>query len=59
MTLTKILLLIVLVLFIVTIIFVVNGIRTKKWKKAIISVVIFLAIVLLMYFGLLRFITAM
>ena len=59
MTLTKILLLIVLVLFIVTAIFVVNGIRAKKWKTVIISVVIFLAIVLLMYFGLLRFISAM
>ena len=59
MTLTKILLLIVLALFIVTAIFVVNGIRAKKWKTVIISVVIFLAIVLLMYFGLLRFISAM
>lgn len=59
MTLTKILFLIVLMLFIITIKLVVDGIRAKKWKKAIISVVIFLAIVLIMYFGLLRLITAM
>lgn len=59
MTLTNILLLIVLVLFIITVKIVVDGIKAKKWKKAIISVVIFLAIALLMYFGLLRFIASM
>ena len=59
MTLTNILLLILLVLFVVTIKFVVAGIKARKWKKAIVAVVIFLAIALLMYFGLLRFITAM
>ena len=59
MTLTNILLLILLVLFAVTIKFVVDGIKAKKWKKAIIAVVIFLAIALIMYFGLLRFISAM
>ena len=59
MTLTNILLLIVLALFIIMIVFVVNGIKGKNWKKVVISVLIFLAIILLMYFGLIRFITSM
>ena len=59
MGLTGILLLLILALFVFMIYFVINGIRTKNWKKAIISIVIFFAIVLLMYFGLLRFITSM
>ena len=59
MGLTSILLIIILGLFVITIKFVIDGIRSKNWKKAIISVVIFLAITLLIYFGLLRLITSM
>ena len=59
MGLTGILLFIILVLFIIAIYFVIDGVRTKNRKKAIISVAIFCSIVLLIYFGLLRFITSM
>ena len=59
MGLTGILLIIILALFVITIKFVIDGIRSKNWKKAIISTVIFLAIILIMYFGLLRLITSM
>ena len=59
MGLTGILLIIILALFVITIKFVIDGIRSKNWKKAIISAVIFLAIILIMYFGLLRLITSM
>ena len=38
---------------------IVDGIRDKDWKKALVSIVIFISIILLMYFGLLRFITSM
>lgn len=55
MGLTGILLLIILVLFANMIKLVIDGFQTKNWKKAIISIVIFFSIVLLMYFGLLRF----
>lgn len=59
MGLTGYLLIIILALLVITMKFVIDGIRSKNWKKAIISVVIFLAITLLMYFGLLRLITSM
>lgn len=59
MGLTGILLLVILGLFAIMITFVIDGIRTKNWKKTIITIVIFCSIVLLMYFGLLRFITSM
>ena len=59
MGLTSILLLIILALFVCMIYFVIDGIRKRNWKMAIISIVIFFAVVLLMYFGLLRFITSM
>jgi len=54
-----ILLLIVLALFVIMIKFVINGIRDKNWKKAIFSIIIFIGIILLMYFGLIEFITSM
>ena len=54
-----ILLLIVLALFVIMIKFVIDGVRDKNWKKAIISIVIFIAIILLIYLGILRFITSM
>lgn len=59
MGLTGILLFIILVLFLLMIYLVIDGIRKKNWKRAIISIVIFISIVLLMYFGLLRLITSM
>ena len=59
MGLTGILLIIILGLFVITIKFVTDGIRSKNWKKVTISVIIFLAIILLVYFGLLRLITSM
>ena len=59
MGLTGILLLIVLALFVIMIKLIVDGIRDKDWKKALVSIVIFILIILLMYFGLLRFITSM
>ena len=59
MSLTSILFLVILALFAVMITFVVDGLRTKNWKKAIISVVIFFVVVLLIYLGLLRFIASM
>ena len=59
MGLTGILLLIVLALFVYMIYFVIDGIRTKNWKKAIISIVVFITVVLIIYFGLLRFIASM
>ena len=59
MGLTGILLLIVLALSVIMIKLIVDGIRDKDWKKALVSIVIFISIILLMYFGLLRFITSM
>ena len=59
MPFTVILLLIVLALFVIMIKFVIDGVRDKNWKKAIISILIFIAIILLIYFGILRFITSM
>lgn len=59
MSLIHILLLVVLALFVVMIRFVIQGIREKNWKKVIISITVFLAIILVMYFGLIRLITSM
>ena len=59
MTLTHFLLLIVLILFVIMRRFVIDGIKAKNWKKVAISVVVSLAIILSMYFGLIRFITSM
>lgn len=54
-----ILLLIVLALFVIMIKFVIDGIRDKNWKKTVVSIIIFIGFVLLMYFGLIEFITSM
>lgn len=59
MSLTEILILIVIVLFVVMVKFVIDGVREKNWKKSIISILIFGVIILLLYFGLIRFITSM
>lgn len=59
MSLTEILILIVIALFIIMAKFVIDGIREKNWKKSIISILIFWVIILLLYFGLIRFITSM
>jgi TctA family transporter len=59
MSLTEILILIVIALFVVMAKFIIDGVREKNWKKSIISILIFGAIILLLYFGLIRFITSM
>jgi hypothetical protein len=59
MGLTGILLIVVLALLAIMVKFVVDGIREKNWIKVFVSVVVFLGIILLMYFGLIRLITAM
>lgn len=43
----------------VTVKFVVDGVREKNWKKSILWAVLFCAFVLLLYFGLIGFITSM
>lgn len=59
MGLIGILLLIVLALFVIMIKCVINGIQDKNWKKTVFPIIIFIGIVLLMYFGLIEFITSM
>ncbi len=59
MGLIGILLLVVLALFVIMIKLVIDGIRDKNWKKAAISIIVFIGIILLMYFGLISFITSM
>jgi hypothetical protein len=59
MGLTGILLIVVLALLAIMVKFVVDGIREKNWIKVLVSVVVFLGIILLLYFGLIRLITAM
>ncbi len=51
--------LVVVALLVIMLKFVIDGVREKNWKKSIISVVVFLAVILLLYFGLIRFITSM
>lgn len=51
--------LVVVALLVIMLKFVIDGVREKSWKKSIISVVVFLAVILLLYFGLIRFITSM
>ena len=58
-SLMGILLLVVLALLVAMIRFVVDGIREKSWKKAVLSVVIFGAMILLLFYGLMGFITSM
>jgi hypothetical protein len=59
MGLTGILLIVVLALLAIMVKFVVDGIREKNWIKVLVSIVVFLGIILLLYFGLIRLITAM
>ena len=59
MSLTEILILIIIALFAIMAKFVIDGVREKNWKKSIISILIFGVIILLLYFGLIRFITSM
>ena len=59
MGVSGILLLVALALLVAMIKFVVDGIREKNWKKAVLSVVIFGAMILLMFYGLVGFITSM
>lgn len=59
MTLTHFLLFIVLALFVIMRALVIKGIRAKNWKKVVITFAVFLAIILFVYFGLIRFITSM
>lgn len=49
----------VMALFVITIKFVIDGARGRDWKKLIISILIFLGIVVILYFGLIWFITSM
>ena len=58
-SLMGILLLVVLALLVAMIRFVVDGIREKSRKKAVLSVVIFGAMILLLFYGLMGFITSM
>ena len=51
--------LVVVALLVIMLIFVIDGVREKNWKKSIISVIVFLAVILLLYFGLICFITSM
>ena len=58
--LTGVLLLIVLALLLLVVIkFVVDGIQEKNWKKAVLSAVIFGAMILLLFYGLMGLITSM
>lgn len=59
MALTSMLLFLVMALFAGMVLLVIAGIKGKNWKMVVLPVGSFLAIVLLMYFGLLRFITSM
>lgn len=56
---TALLILVIMALFVITVKFVIDGVRRKNWKKSIIPAAVFLAVILLMYFGLIRFITSM
>lgn len=51
--------LVVVALLVIMLKFVIDGVREKNWKKSIISVIVFLAVILLPYFGLICFITSM
>ena len=58
-SLMGILLLVALALLVAMIKFVVDGIREKNWKKAVLSAVIFGAMILLLFYGLMGLITSM
>ena len=51
--------LVVVALLVIMLKFVIDGVREKNWKKSIISVIVFLAVILLLCFGLICFITSM
>ena len=51
--------LVVVALLVIMLKFVIDGVREKDWKKSIISVLEFLAVIVLLYFGLIWFITCM
>lgn len=51
--------LVVVALLVIMLKFVIDGVLEKNWKKSIISVIVFLAVILLLYFGLICFITSM
>ena len=51
--------LVVVALLVIMLKLVIDGVREKNWKKSIISVIVFLAVILLLYFGLICFITSM
>lgn len=51
--------LVVVALLVIMLKFVIDGVREKNWKKSIISVIVFLAVILLLYFELICFITSM
>lgn len=51
--------LVVVALLVIMLKFVIDGVREKNWKKSFISVIVFLAVILLLYFGLICFITSM
>ena len=59
MSFIGILALIVIALLVVMLKLIVDGIKTKNWKKVIVTAVIFCAVFVMMYFALVRFITAM
>ena len=59
MSLTGYIHIILLILFIITVKIVIDGIKARNWKKAIISIVIFLTIVLSVYYVLITLITSM
>ena len=42
--------LVVVALLVIMLKFVIDGVREKNWKKSIISVIVFLAVILLLYF---------
>lgn len=59
MSLIGILIIIVIALLVVMLKLVVDGVKTKNWKKVIVTAVIFCTIFAMLYFALVRFITAM
>lgn len=59
MTLTKYLLLFILILFVITVRLVIDGIRTKNWKKIVLPIAAFLAVVWLIYYMLGLFLSRM
>lgn len=51
--------LILIVLFVILIYFIVTGIKQKNWKRILFSIVGFILIVGIMYYGLITLITSM